>query len=258
MGYQRLPFKEESFRGRGLVTLELYVNGVLEGAETHIGSNTDVAIEQKKNEVATLADYTSVVASTLAESQKSLDYAIKITNTNLSKNNLSMVLFGTPSNFSQEAGAVAGEAVTARLDKWVKLSKRNILQAPAVVVKNEAGTTTYDEGDDFVIDYWTGRIKALSTGAIVDLAELAVDFSCDLLGGYKIKGLDNTQVEARLRFTGKDLQHSGRSIELLVHKARIKPTKGLDLIGDDHAKLEFEGTIYSTDDGYFDFFVFEQ
>ena len=261
MGYTKLPFNEESFIGRGMVALDIWEDGAPSGGEIHMGNNTQVVIEKTDDEVATLNDYTDVVTLPLAETQKALGYAIKITNTEYSRKVLAMQLFGTVTDFSQVAGSVdvgTPEDVVAKLDLWVKLDHRNIDDDPALVLKDVTDATTYVEGTHYELDRWTGRVKVLSGGTIVDGATLHASYSYLGLSGFKVSGMKKTQFDATLRFTGIDMQHQTRSVELIAYKIRIKPTKGLDLITDEHASNEFEGKIFNTDDGYFDFYVFEE
>lgn len=261
MAYSKLPFQEESFIGRGVVTLDIWENGAPSGGEIHMGNNTQVVIEKSEDEVATLKDYTDIVTLPLAETQKSLAYAIKITNTEYSRKILAMALFGIDSDFIQAAGSVlvgTPENVTAKLDKWVKLGFRNVDDSPALVLKDSIDTTTYVEGTDYEIDRWTGRIKVLAGGTIVEGATLHASYSYLALGGFKIAGMSRTQFDATLRFTGIDMQHQDRSIELLAYKIRIKPSKGLDLVTEEHASNEFEGKIFNTASGYFDLIVFQE
>ena len=81
---------------------------------------------------------------------------------------------------SGSTASVTDEDVTADLDAWVGLAAAR-LQPGTVVVTNSAGDTTYDEGDDYVIDYGKGAIRALSAGAITDSQALKVDYTYDAI-----------------------------------------------------------------------------
>lgn len=52
----------------------------------------------------------------------------------------------------------------------------NKINAGTVVVTDNAGTTTYSEGTDYTVDYVTGEITALATGAILNGQNLLVDY----------------------------------------------------------------------------------
>lgn len=80
--------------------------------------------------------------------------------------------------FELESGAeptVSDEAVTAAHDSWVNLSSAR-LKFGSVTITNSGGTTTYDEGDDYLIDYGNGKLMALSSGDITDGQSVKVDY----------------------------------------------------------------------------------
>ena len=79
---------------------------------------------------------------------------------------------------SGEAPTVTDEVVTAVHNTWVSMANKR--QRPGtVVVTDSAGTTTYVDGTDYVIDYEVGAIYALSTGAITNSQSLKVDYVYD-------------------------------------------------------------------------------
>jgi hypothetical protein len=63
--------------------------------------------------------------------------------------------------------AVVEEAFISDLDVWVALDGFNIDLAALTITSDPAGTT-FVLGDDYVIDYLTGRIMVLTTGSMVD------------------------------------------------------------------------------------------
>ena len=79
---------------------------------------------------------------------------------------------------SGAAPAVTDEAVTAVHNTWVAMANKR-LRPGTVVVTNSGATTTYVDGTDYVIDYETGALYALSTGAITNSQSLKVDYVYD-------------------------------------------------------------------------------
>lgn len=73
------------------------------------------------------------------------------------------------------SGTVTDEDVTADTGAWVAMAN-NRLTPGTVVVTNSAGSTTYTEGTDYVIDYEVGNIMALAAGSISDSQALKVDY----------------------------------------------------------------------------------
>ena len=74
--------------------------------------------------------------------------------------------------------AITDEAVTADLDAWVSLAHK-MVEPGTVVVTNAAGTVTYVEGTDYVIDYLDGAIYCPSGLTITDAQSLLADYHYD-------------------------------------------------------------------------------
>ncbi len=85
-----------------------------------------------------------------------------------------MIFFEEYAAESGLVNTVTNEAVTSDLDAWVALDHKRL--TPGTVVVTSAGPVTYDEGDDYLIDYAEGQIYCLSTGAIIDALALEVDY----------------------------------------------------------------------------------
>jgi hypothetical protein len=97
--------------------------------------------------------------------------------------------------YQGESGATAtvtDEAVTADADAWVDLDNGRV-QPGTVVVTNNAGDTTYDEGDDYVIDYGKGRLMALSGGDITDAQALKVDYTYDAIRKGEMQAIERAK-----------------------------------------------------------------
>jgi hypothetical protein len=141
----------------------------------------------------------------LKKKDKSVDtglgYTAKFAADEFSRDNLNLFLLGdgTEGSETQNAGAVGNEAVTARHDKWVKLTYRSVSN---VVITNSTGVTTYTEITDYEIDYATGRIKALSTGSITDAQALLVDYHYASVTYPTIAAGMTSTIEGYLRFIG--------------------------------------------------------
>ncbi|RYF66031.1 MAG: hypothetical protein EOO22_21690 [Comamonadaceae bacterium] len=76
---------------------------------------------------------------------------------------MSLQFQGVLASYSQAAGSIAG-TVVAKLDKWVPLSKRQIVEAGFSLTGATTGALTKDV--DYVVDYATGEVKFLSSGAV--------------------------------------------------------------------------------------------
>lgn len=71
---------------------------------------------------------------------------------------------------------VTDEAVVADLGTWVDLAGEHV-DPSSVVVQDATDTTTYVLGTDYAVDYFEGRLMALTGGAIGDGATLHVDYT---------------------------------------------------------------------------------
>lgn len=292
----------------GNLLLDLYdVNGVRTG-ERDVGNTKNFTclapiIEQKERISKRIESYGQTLDTKEIKKQRKIRFALD----DSFKDNLVIAIFGEDSLIDVSASSVSDEAVTARLDKWVKLTKRRLKSDPAVVVTattpdtwtvatayalgafvqpvtpntyryeaTVAGTShaateptwpttlgetvsdgtvtwtcrklTYVEDTDYEIDYNVGMIRALSTGAITAAQALLVDFSYYAYTGYNIQADQSSQIDAFLRLIGKNLV-TNDDVEVIVHKARLKPTNDTDWITDDFAAFEFEGDVLVTDDG---------
>ena len=107
---------------------------------------------------------------------------------------------------------------------------------------------TYTLDTDYEVDYNAGMIKALSTGAIAEDQTLKVDYSYNAYTGYKVLANQVTAIHARVRLVGKNVVNND-DVEVLVHKASLIPTGGINWITEEYATLEFTGDIIAVDAG---------
>jgi hypothetical protein len=87
--------------------------------------------------------------------------------------------------YAEESGkhvAITDEGVTASnpLGSWVQMAHKRI-QPGTVVATDHAGTTTYVEGTDYVINYTDGKFKALAAGSISAAGDVHVDYHYDAI-----------------------------------------------------------------------------
>lgn len=94
--------------------------------------------------------------------------------------------------FTTETGAVGtitDEVTVASnpLKQWVSLANKRL--APGtVVLTNSAGSTTYAEGSDYVVDYANGRVMALAT--ITAGQSLLIDYQYDAIRKGEMAGIE--------------------------------------------------------------------
>lgn len=150
----------------------------------------------------------------------------------------------TPNGYRYEC-TVAGDSAEVTEPTWPTT-------IGATVVDNEVTWTcrqyTYVLDTDYEVDYNAGMIKALSTGAIAEDQTLEVDYSYNAYTGYKVLANQVTAIHAQLRLVGKNVVNND-DVEVLVHKASLIPTGGINWITEEYATLEFTGDIIAVDAG---------
>jgi len=249
-----MAYQEESFLGSGDLYIDVYDENGNKTGELDVGNAKEFSINAPSVEKKELLGYRrSNYGKTIKSIINKIEQELKFTLTDINRKNLALAMFGEDSDYSQSAGSNTSspETVTARLDKWVKLSHRNLDPENPPVVKDSSDTTTYTEGDDYEIDYQVGRIKALTGGEITDGEQLHVGCTWLAQSGFQVKGLERQKIEAFLRLVGQD-QANSRDCEVIVYKADITPAGDISWLTDDYATLEFSGKILDTADGSWD------
>lgn len=69
---------------------------------------------------------------------------------------------------------IRAESFTSSYDMWVALAKSDLAKASEVVY---SGSIQYTRGSDYEMNYLTGEIKVLSTGAMADATSYDIDYS---------------------------------------------------------------------------------
>ena len=149
-----------------------------------------------------------------------------------SKENLMLALYGSTAKLSQTSDSITDEAVTAYVDRWVKLANRVISD---VVVTDSGGTTTYVEGTDYKIDATTGRLFILSNGSITDEQEILVDYSVGTVSYDTVRAFTQSKVEGFLRFIGDN--QSGPNYEAEIWKCSIAPNGEINFLSEEWGSI---------------------
>lgn len=157
----------------------------------------------------------------------------------VNRDGLTLALLGTTGSIAQTSGSVNNENAVAKLDAWVQLSKAAI---SAVVVTNSGGTTTYVNGQDYIINAQLGWLKALPGGAITDNQPLLVDFSHAAISGTEIRGSTQAQIRAKFKLDGKNFADD-LPVIVTVHEAVIAADSAFDFLSDDFASISLPGRM---------------
>ncbi|AQS40194.1 hypothetical protein Sps_05125 [Shewanella psychrophila] len=135
------------------------------------------------------------------------------------------------------AGSVADEALTAVLDGLCDTTKM-IDTSIFPVVKNDAGTTTYDVDVDYIVS--AGGIRPLSTGSITEGQAIKVSYTSK--AGNALQALVESGKEVKVVIDGIN-DATGKPWTLKFYKWKPSPTSSLDLIGDDFGSFDIEGGV---------------
>lgn len=227
--------------GAGSVRFDMYnpdtqtwggLGDILETEKFEITPDSD---KKEKTSKSRAAYGQSVAAVIIAKPTK-----IAITIGAASKEVMAMQFQGVIREDSQGAGAI-NDTVTAKLDKWAKLSVRNVVAA-AFAVKNAAGTVTYVKDTDYQVNYVTGEIKPLASGTIEANEVLHVTGTALAYSSTVIRGGVRAQVRVRAVWEGENLV-DGQYMECEAWEAVLTSKKGFDFLANDFNGFELEGTL---------------
>lgn len=165
---------------------------------------------------------------------------VAITLSALDRDALAAQFQGTLSAWTQAAASSAVYDVTAKLDKWVSIGKRNLVEA-GFLVKNTAGDTTYVLGTDYEVNWWRGEIKALASGDINADQALKITAVANAIDGTQIAGGTRPQVRMRALFEGEN-KVDNKEIECEVWEAVLTADNEFDFLAEEFNGIELTGT----------------
>lgn len=120
-------------------------------------------------------------------------------------------------------------------------STTNVAVSGLATLKTTVGTTYYSPTTDFTIDAVSGRIYIPATSTITEGTSLTVIFGVAASTYSKITALTAVGQDGKIRYVSDN--PVGGSYEMIIWKVRIKPNGDTALIGDDWARLPFQGDI---------------
>lgn len=201
--------------------------GPIECDKFEIKANSELKERSSKGR----ASYGQTVAS--ASLPKPFDLNITLGETNA--DGLAIALLGTVSVLSQASGTLTDELVDLVHDTWVPLSKANLTGTPTLT--NNAASTTWVEGTDYIVDKQAGLVKALSTGTIPNnTADAKFDCAYGALTGTEMKGATQSAVRAKFRLVGTN-QADGTPVDIIVHDVTVSSDAAIDFMATDFASV---------------------
>lgn len=172
----------------------------------------------------------------------STDMNLSFTLDEINIQNINLALMGNDEIgfVNQGDGNEVNEIMEARLNRYVKLLRRNIT-AGTVVLTSSDGLTTYVLDTDYTVDLVRGRIYCINTGAIAQGQALLVDYSYGQIALPKVSPAGRPVLEGLLRFVG-DTDY-GRNYEIILWKTKLSINGDLSLISEEWAQIEFTGEV---------------
>lgn len=164
--------------------------------------------------------------------------------------NLALLSMADITTVTQTSGTATNEAHTAHVGMRFELTKREI---SAVTVTNVAGTTTYVNGTDYIIDTTLkddeiGRIYIPVGSSITDGSVVHVDYSYAATTYKEVRAFKNTQVEGMLRFVSDN--PAGKQMQVQIWRVSLTPAGDTSMIGDDWSTLGFTGEVLKDESGH--------
>lgn len=245
--------QSRGYLGAGDLYLNLLIGGTPQG---WVGPYESKKFEIKAN--AELKEMTSRGRGTYGQIIESVPipkpFDLNITMSEMGKEGLAIALLGTVGALSQTAGTITNEAVVIRAASWTPLSKQNF--SGALTVTNVAGTTTYAEGTDYVVNRQLGWIKRVPTGAIADATTVHVDGSYLAITGDSITGASASTIRAMVKLDGINFADQRPNI-VTVWEMVVASEAAVDFLGDDFGEIPLSGRM-KTPVGYTSPFLIEQ
>lgn len=158
----------------------------------------------------------------------------------VNKESMVIALLGTEAAVTQTGGSITAEAIVAKLDKWVPLSKGALTGVQTVT--NTGATVTYVLGTDYEVNAAMGWIKALSTGSIVADESLKVTSTYGAYTGTRISGATHTDIRAQIIFDGVN-QADGLPCIVTIREAIIAADAAFDFLSDKFNTVKLPGTM---------------
>lgn len=166
-----------------------------------------------------------------------------ITFTEMTRALLAVQLSGKIDVITSAGGTFADIPITAALDAWVDIGRKDIAAA-GFVVKNSTGTVTYEEGVHYEVNRRLGKLRAipLASGGIEDAAALKLTGSSAATTGTRITGA--TKFRHVLKIEGDVVNLlTNKDSELFAGRAVVTSDQAFDFLQSDIADLKLKGTL---------------
>jgi len=233
------------FIGAGDLYIARYASGVLQGM---VGPYESTKFEIKPaSDLKELVSrgrttYGQIVETVAIPKPASLNVDLVEVN----KETLAIALFGTAAVLTQTSGTWAtAVALVTKHGEWAALPKGAV---SSLVVKDATETTTYVDGQDYIVNSEMGWVKTLSTGAIAASATLKVTGAYGAISGTEISGMTDSQVRVQFVLHGKNFADD-LPVIVTVYEALLSADQAFDFLKNDFNTVGLKGQM-KTPSGY--------
>jgi hypothetical protein len=169
----------------------------------------------------------------------------QLTCDNFSLDNFALFISGTKETQTQTSGAVTGETYKVSIGRYYQLgvsagAPQGVRNVTGIVVKNDAGTTTYVAGTDYNLDADLARIQILAGGAIVEGQNIKVDYTKTAKTWDRVKSGSVSELSGALRIVADNA--SGTNRDWYMPSVTLTPSGELPIVaeGTDFVQMQFD------------------
>lgn len=220
---------------------DVYVDRLTDGGAStglrRIGNATLLSLQESTERKQRISKQRDTYGQALDSIEIKQPTALALNMDEIDADGLAYALLGESATVVQSAGTLSDEPVTAKLDRWVDIGKRDL---SSVVVTDSGALTTYVAGTDYEINARLGWLRAIPGGAITDDEALLVDASYAAVTTAKVAGAVKPTIRARIFLDGKDLA-TGDEVYVTIDETTLSPTSAVDFLSSDFTTLEMTG-----------------
>lgn len=230
---------DASYIGKGEIFIGPHAGG---SAMVSVGNCSELTFnhgtEKKK-----LLDYTSAGGGNANSIERITEVTTNIKAHDVNAANLALGALGSTSAVT--AGAVTAEAHPTYKKGLVPFTYVPDTGAAITVKDAPAGTTTYTEGTDYVVNGAGIYILTGSTipDSVAGAATIKVDYTKKAVD--VVEAMVNTGLEYKLVFVGLNEAQSGKQAIVTIHRFKPGAAQNVSYIGDDYAALDLPGEALS-------------
>lgn len=196
--------------------------------------NVSALTPSHKLDVQKQRDYTRLGGGTAVRVARIESVELSMTWLTFSPENMALAVAG-------DAATVSAATITDEVIKGYKGATVQLEHPPASIttVKNSAGTTTYDEGDDY--EMTASGVGFPPGSSITDAADLKVTYEHD--DYVNVEAATQTNTELEMLVEGLNDADSGNAVLANLWRASLPAADELALISDKLGELKFSAEL---------------